>query len=157
MVVAGEKLLTNLRFADDIVWVAQSKQAAKSMRTDLNREWNMAGLKLHTGKTQVMCKGFGKPPTTEHIDSGEGGRVQILELWTQRQTISAQLCARHMDWSWCKGHTGVLGNEVAARMADWACGNNDKVWQSYDKPSTMQPVTFKRGRTTPQLSSRALS
>ena len=72
IVGAGEKLLTDLRFADDIVWVAKTKQAVKSMLTDLNRECSMAGLELQPGKKNVMCNGFGKPPTTEHIDLAEG-------------------------------------------------------------------------------------
>ena len=65
---------------------------------------------------------------------------------------------KHVDWSWCKGHTGVRRNEMDDGAAGWACGKNVKVWQDYDKSATWQPVTFKRRRTTtPQLNSRAAS
>ena len=36
---SGEKLLSNLRFTDDNVWVAQSKQAVKSMLTTRSAAW----------------------------------------------------------------------------------------------------------------------
>ena len=46
--------LTNLRFADDVILVAQQRADVRKMLQDLKETSSKYGLKIHLGKTKVM-------------------------------------------------------------------------------------------------------
>ena len=48
------KLLTNLRFADDIILFAHTPEELQDLIDDLHSKSTEAGLKIHSGKTKVM-------------------------------------------------------------------------------------------------------
>ena len=52
--INGERL-SNLRFADDIILPAESKEKLKDMLEDLNNEGKRGGLTLNKMKTKIMC------------------------------------------------------------------------------------------------------
>lgn len=54
--VNGERL-TNLRYADDIVLISQSREELEEMITDLNRESQKVGLTMNLDKTKTMYPG----------------------------------------------------------------------------------------------------
>ena len=47
--------LINLRFADDIILLAESEEKLKDMLEDLNNEGRRDGMKLNQKKTKIMC------------------------------------------------------------------------------------------------------
>ena len=51
---ASDRQLTNLRFADDIILVAQSRRDIKMMLGHLAQQSSHYGLRMHFGKTKVM-------------------------------------------------------------------------------------------------------
>ena len=52
--INGE-LLSNLRFADDIILFAESEEQLARMLNDLNTEGKRDGMKINKKKTKVMC------------------------------------------------------------------------------------------------------
>ena len=69
--------LTNLRFADDVILVAQSRGDIRKMLQDLSAFAAGYGLHGHFGKTRILTwKGLSHPHTSISID---GKDVRILE------------------------------------------------------------------------------
>ena len=62
--IAG-KNINNLRYADDTIFMAESKEELKSLLMKLKEESGKAGLKLNIKKTKIMTSG---PITSWHID-----------------------------------------------------------------------------------------
>ena len=62
--IAGRNL-NNLRYADDITLMAESKKELKSLMMKVKKESEKAGLKLHISKTKIMASG---PITSWQID-----------------------------------------------------------------------------------------
>ena len=56
----GGKRLTNLRFADDVLLIAQSAGKLESMLEDMAGGAAEVGLQVHFGKKQVLCNRFGR-------------------------------------------------------------------------------------------------
>eukprot|EP00973_Karenia_brevis_P000238 33040-Karenia_brevis.AAC.1 len=68
-------LLTNLRFADDILLLATSRQQIQSMLTDLITAAQHVGLVIHSGKTKIMTN----DSTCQHRSlKAENASVAIL-------------------------------------------------------------------------------
>ena len=55
----------NLRYADDITLMSESKEELKSLLIELKEESEKAGLKLNIQKTKIMASG---PITSRQID-----------------------------------------------------------------------------------------
>ena len=68
----ARKYINNLRYADDITSVEESREEFKSFLMKLKEESEKAGLKLNIQKTKVMAS---SPITLGQID---GGKVQIV-------------------------------------------------------------------------------
>ena len=62
--IAG-KNINNLRYADDTIFMAESKEELKSLLMKLKEESGKAGLKLNIKKTKIMTS---CPITSWHID-----------------------------------------------------------------------------------------
>ena len=53
----AERNINNLRYADDITLMAQSKEELKSLLMKVKEESEKAGLKLNIQKTKIMASG----------------------------------------------------------------------------------------------------
>ena len=62
--IAGRNI-TNLRYADDTTFMAESEEELKSLLMKVNEESEKAGLKLNIQKTKIMAYG---PITSWEID-----------------------------------------------------------------------------------------
>ena len=82
--------LTNLRFADDVILVAQQRADIRKMLVDLQTFSRKYGLKIHLGKTKVM--------TWNALVCGSpfvllgGDRVEILEETCSERYLGRKLC-----------------------------------------------------------------
>ena len=47
--------LSTLRYADDIILIAESEEKLKDMQDDLNNEGKRGGVKLNKKKTKIIC------------------------------------------------------------------------------------------------------
>ena len=65
--IAGRNI-NNLRYADDIFLMAESKEELKSLLMKVKEESEEAGLKLNIQKTKIMAS---SPITSWQLDGGE--------------------------------------------------------------------------------------
>ena len=75
--VGHVRLLTNLRFADDVLLMGKSLFQVREMLEDLIRETKEVGLEVHLGKTVVLNNGKGQGQATRSIGVA-GGSVEVL-------------------------------------------------------------------------------
>ena len=61
----SERIINNLRYADDTTLIAESKEELKSLLMKVKEESEKAGLKLNIQKTKIMASG---PITSWQID-----------------------------------------------------------------------------------------
>ena len=47
--------ISNLRFADDVLWITSSLVQLKKMVTDFKRRTERMGLEIHLEKTKILC------------------------------------------------------------------------------------------------------
>ena len=74
--IAGRNT-NNLRYADDITFIAESEEELKTFLMKVKEESEKVGLKLNIQKTKIMASG---PITSWQIDSGNSGRLYLLGL-----------------------------------------------------------------------------
>ena len=72
--IAGRNI-NNLRYADDITFMAESEEELKSLLMKVKEESEKAGLKLNIQKTKIMASG----PTSWQID---GKTMEIVTDFT---------------------------------------------------------------------------
>ena len=77
--IAGRNI-NNLRYADDIILMAESKEELESLLMKVKEEGEKADLKLNIKKTKVMASG---PIISWQID-GERKQWQTLFPWAQK-------------------------------------------------------------------------
>ena len=65
--------INNLRYADDTISMAESKEELKSLLMKVKEESEKVGLKLKIQKTKIMTSG---PTTSSHIDGETMGTVR---------------------------------------------------------------------------------
>jgi len=106
--------LTNLRFADDVILVAQSRSDVKKMLTDLSTTASKFGLQIHYGKTRVMTWNGAAFPHASVSVAGNG--VKILP-----ETESERYLGRKLSFADCYGVE--LNNRIASA---WAAFHNHK-------------------------------
>ena len=72
--------VNNLRYADDIILMAESEEELKSLLTNMKEESEKVDLKLNIQKTKIMASG---PITSWQIDreSRNTDRLYFLGLW----------------------------------------------------------------------------
>ena len=112
--------LLDLRFADDILLVSQSRSDAAKMVRDLANEACKFGLKLHPGKTKLL--------TNAHVETGENVKIDGLEL----NVLSEGEHEKYLGKKLCMGsfHESEVRNRIAAgwasfnRFRDEFCGKH---------------------------------
>ena len=72
--------INNLRYADDIILMAESEEALKSLLMKMKEECKKSGLKLNIQKTKIMAS---SPITSWHID-GETTETVTDFSWTPK-------------------------------------------------------------------------
>ena len=72
--IAGRNI-NNLRYADDTILMAESKEELKSLLMKMKQESEKAGLKLKIQKTKITASG---PITLRQIDGGNNGNSDRL-------------------------------------------------------------------------------
>ena len=87
-VEAGIKIsgrnISNLRYADDTVLMAESEEELKSLMMKVKEESEKVGLKLNTQKTKIMASG---PITSRQIDG------ETMETVTEFISLSSKITA----------------------------------------------------------------
>jgi len=77
-----EERLTNLRFADDVLLIAESEQQLQAMIADLIDETGKVGLEIHIGKTKVLTSenqgGEEEMEEARHLEV-RGNKIEILK------------------------------------------------------------------------------
>ena len=73
-----ERNINNIRYADDTILMAESKEKLKSILMEVKEESATVGLKLNIQKTKVMASG---PITSWQVDGGKMESVHILFSW----------------------------------------------------------------------------
>ena len=76
--IAG-KNINNLRYADDITLMAESKEELKSLLMKVKEESEKVGLKLNIGKTKIMAS---DPITSWKIDGETMETVSDFIFWS---------------------------------------------------------------------------
>ena len=102
--------LTNLRFADDVLLVAQSRQDAAKMLTDLKHEAAKYGLVVHLGKTKILATRDEHCGGTVDI---AGSCVDVLPPTASERYLGKKLC---MD----SFHDAELGNRLRSGWCAFA-------------------------------------
>ena len=86
--IAGRNI-NNLRYADDIILMAESEEELKSFLMKMKEESKKVGLKLNIQKTKIMPSG---PITSWQID-GETVETVVLLFWVPKslQIVTAAM------------------------------------------------------------------
>jgi hypothetical protein len=110
-----EAPLSNLRFADDVLLFAHSKQDLAKMIAHLQSEAGKYGLKLNLGKTKILTNTPGAlRPTSLEIG---GISVQVLQDGEGERYLGRKLCLDSY-------HSIEISNRIAA---GWAAFHKNKV------------------------------
>ena len=83
--------LTNLRLADDILLVAESRAAMREMVSDLKRAAHSVGLELHMGKTKVMTNEFARPEGIKDTLLVDETKIDILSSYDSTMYLGRSL------------------------------------------------------------------
>ena len=76
----AERNINNLRYADDTILIAESKEELKSLLMKVKEESEKAGLKFNIPKMKIMASG---PITSWQID-GETMKTETLFSWVPK-------------------------------------------------------------------------
>jgi hypothetical protein len=91
--VGSKEMLTNLRFADDVVLVARTLPQAERMLRDLAEAAAVRGLELHIGKTKILSnskrrKGLNARKSVEI----SGKKVEVLPIDGSTKYLGRAVC-----------------------------------------------------------------
>ena len=92
----AERNINNLRYADDITIMAESKEELKSLLMKVKEESEKVGLKINTQKTKIMASG---PITSSHIDGKQWKQWQTFFSWAPEslQMVTAAMKLKDMS------------------------------------------------------------
>ena len=106
--------INNLRYADDITFMAESEEELKSLLMKVKEESEKVGLKLNIRKTKVMASG---PITSWQIDGETVETVSDFIFWGSKITADG-------DRSHEIKRRLLLGRKVMTNL--------DSIWKSRD-------------------------
>ena len=86
----AERNINNLRYADDTIFTAESKEELNSLLMKVKEESEKVGLKLNIQKTKIMASG---PITSWQIDGETMETVRDFIFWTPKslQMVTAAM------------------------------------------------------------------
>ena len=76
--IGADSIMTNLRFADDILLVGRSLHQIKQMLADVREEGAKVGLELHPGKTKIQHNNVGYGSQVRHARIGDMD-IEVLD------------------------------------------------------------------------------
>ena len=91
--------LCNLRFADDVLLIAETEEELQDMRVDVVNESAVVGLELHMGKTKVLRNTSDNAGTEMLV---QGHKVDILP--TDSSTMHVGAASLHGESTRCRAH-----------------------------------------------------
>ena len=106
----GNRKVTNLRFADDLLLIATSFEAARAMLGDLMREAEGYGLEVHESKTKFLWNGHGAgaavgQTTVQHrhfeVLGEQGSTMYLGRLFASKETTDVER-RNHISKVWAK-------------------------------------------------------
>ena len=99
--IAGRNI-NNLRYADDTILMAESKEELKSLLMKVKEESENVGLKLNIQKTKIMASG---PITSWEIDGKQWKQCQTLFLGAPKslQMVTATMKLKELT-PWKEGY-----------------------------------------------------
>ena len=71
----ARRIISNLRYADDITLMAESKEELKSLLMKVKEESEKVGLKLNIQKTKIMASGSHRSMANKWGHSGNSDRL----------------------------------------------------------------------------------
>ena len=102
--MGSEEQLSNLRFADDVLLVASSRQHIQSMIQDLLEEASKVGLEMHTGKTKILTNtgAMGKLQVNDHYLEilGEGSGTMYLGRLLSTDNVTKTELENRLQKAW---------------------------------------------------------
>ena len=85
----AERIINNLRYADDTTLLAESEEELKSLLMKVKEESKKVGLKLNIHKTKMMASG---PITSWQIDGKQWKQCQTL-FWGAPKSLQMVIAA----------------------------------------------------------------
>ena len=85
--------INNLKYADDITLMAESKEELKSLLMKMKEESEKAGLKLNTQKTKIMASG----PITSWQTDGEAMEIVTDFIFLGSKIAADGDCSHEID------------------------------------------------------------
>ena len=107
--IAGRNI-NNLRYADDIALIAESKEELKSLMVKVKEESEKAGLKLYIHKTKIMAS---NPITSWQIDGKTMETVTDFIFWGSRITADGD-CSHEIKSCLVLGRKAMTNLAAAA-------------------------------------------
>ena len=124
--IAGRNI-NNLRYADDIILLAQSEEKVKSllMKVKVKEESEIVGLKLNIQKTKIMASG---PITSWEID-GETMKTVSDFIWGGASKITADGdCSHEIKRHLHLGRKAMTNLDSLLKSRDITLSIKSKLW-----------------------------
>ena len=96
-----ERNINNIRYADDIILMAESEEELKNLLMKVKEESEKADLKLNNQKTKIMASG---PTTSWQIDGEKVETVTDLILLGFKITVDGDCSRKLKDSPWKKSY-----------------------------------------------------
>ena len=98
-------MMTNLRFADDLLLVGRSLHQVKVMLGDLMAETRKTGLEVHQGKTNILWNGVGRNTEDKYM------KIQGQDFELLAPSASTEYLGR------CLAMNGIHDIELNSRIS----------------------------------------
>ena len=109
-----ERNINNLRYADDIILMAESEEELKSLSMKIRKESEKAGLKLNIQKMKIMASG---PITSWQIDGETMETVTDFIFLGSKITTNSD-CSREMKRHLLLGRKAMTNQDSILKSRD---------------------------------------
>ena len=113
----SERNINNLRYADDIILKAKSKEELKSLLMKVKKEREKAGLKLNIQKTKIMAS---CSIISCQIDGEIMGTVTNFIFWGSKITANGD-CSHKIKRHMLRGRKAMTNLDSVLKSRDISC------------------------------------
>ena len=113
----SERNINNLRYADDIILKAKSKEELKSLLMKVKKESEKAGLKLNIQKTKIMAS---CSIISCQIDGEIMGTVTNFIFWGSKITANGD-CSHKIKRHMLRGRKAMTNLDSVLKSRDISC------------------------------------
>ena len=113
----SERNINNLRYADDIILKAKSKEELKSLLMKVKKESEKAGLKLNIQKTKIMAS---CSIISCQIDGEIMGTVTNFIFWGSKITVNGD-CSHKIKRHMLRGRKAMTNLDSVLKSRDISC------------------------------------